>query len=67
MPTKWAYPVLTIASAYVITFDVIYMFPYAMPFSIDVMNWNCVRILPPAHRPALKVTRPEFGRSSPSS
>lgn len=37
------YAVLSIACAYIIVFNVIYMFPYALPLDLDLtMNWSCV-------------------------
>jgi len=36
--------VLGVASAYIIVFDVIYMFPYSMPFDAETMNYSCVMV-----------------------
>lgn len=43
LPTPWAYIVLGIASAYIMAFNVIYMFPYALPLDVSTtMNYSCV-------------------------
>lgn len=43
LPSPWAYIVLGIASAYIIVFNVIYMFPYSLPVDVSTtMNYSCV-------------------------
>ena len=42
MPGVWGYIVTGTASAYIILFNVIYMFPYAMPVDAATMNYACV-------------------------
>ena len=42
MPAKYAYPVMFVASAYIIVFDVIYCFPYSLPTSAETMNYSSV-------------------------
>lgn len=44
--TGWVgYVVTGIGCAYIIVFDVIYMFPYALPLDLELtMNWSCVMV-----------------------
>ncbi|KAH9836440.1 Choline transport protein [Teratosphaeria destructans] len=42
MPAWLAYPVMSIASAYILVFNVIYMFPYTYPATVENMNYACV-------------------------
>jgi len=42
MPGAWGYIVTGIASAYIIVFNVIYCFPYAMPVDAATMNYSCL-------------------------
>ncbi|KAF2717998.1 putative choline transport protein [Polychaeton citri CBS 116435] len=42
IPSPWSYIVYGIASAYIIVFNVIYMFPYALPVDATTMNYSCV-------------------------
>lgn len=42
MPTAVAYPVLGIASAYIIVWNVIYLFPFTYPTTADTMNYSSV-------------------------
>jgi choline transport protein len=44
MPSPYGPIVLAIASAYIIVFDVIYMFPYSLPVSTATMNYSCVMV-----------------------
>lgn len=44
MPSPYGPIVLGVASAYIIVFDVIYMFPYSMPFDAETMNYSCVMV-----------------------
>jgi len=44
MPSPYGLIVLGVASAYIIVFDVIYMFPYSMPFDAEMMNYSCVMV-----------------------
>jgi choline transport protein len=44
MPSPYGLIVLGVASAYIIVFDVIYMFPYSMPFDAETMNYSCVMV-----------------------
>lgn len=42
MPSWVAYPISGIACAYILIFNVIFMFPYVYPVSIPSMNYACV-------------------------
>ena len=42
MPTAVAYAVSGTACAYIIVFDILYMFPYVYPVSASLMNYACV-------------------------
>ena len=42
MPAWLAYPVMAIACAYVLVFNIIYMFPYTYPVTLETMNYVCV-------------------------
>ena len=42
MPGAWGYIITGIASAYIIVFNVIYCFPYAMPVNAATMNYSCL-------------------------
>src|ERR1700761_2305461 len=42
MPSAVAYPVSGIACAYILVFNVLYMFPYVYPVTIVYMNYACV-------------------------
>jgi choline transport protein len=44
IPSPWGPIILAIASAYIIIFDVIFMFPYSMPVSVATMNYSCVMV-----------------------
>jgi choline transport protein len=44
MPSPYGPIVLGVASAYIIVFDVIFMFPYALPFDVETMNYSCVLV-----------------------
>ena len=44
MPSPWGPIVLAVASAYIIVFDVIFMFPYSLPVSEATMNYSCVMV-----------------------
>ncbi|KAL9624310.1 MAG: hypothetical protein Q9160_001557 [Pyrenula sp. 1 TL-2023] len=42
MPARVAYPVLTIATSYIVVFNVIYCFPFVLPVSPENMNYSVV-------------------------
>lgn len=42
MPSSVAYPVSGIACAYILVFNVLYMFPYVYPVTIAYMNYACL-------------------------
>jgi choline transport protein len=42
MPGPWGYIVTGISSAYIIVFNIIYCFPYAMPVNAASMNYSCL-------------------------
>lgn len=42
MPVRWAYPVLIIACTYIVSFNVIYCFPYVLPVTPENMNYSVV-------------------------
>lgn len=42
MPDYVFYPVASIACAYIIVFNVLYMFPYSYPVDVELMNYACV-------------------------
>ena len=42
MPAPIAYTVMGIASAYIIVFNVIYCFPFALPVNAQTMNYSCL-------------------------
>ena len=42
MPDWIAYPVHLTASAYILVFNVLYMFPYVYPVTVGTMNYACV-------------------------
>jgi len=44
MPSPYGPIVLGVASAYIIVFNIIYMFPYSMPFDAETMNYSCVLV-----------------------
>jgi choline transport protein len=44
MPSPYGPIVLAIASAYIVVFDVIYMFPYSLPVGEATMNYSCVMV-----------------------
>jgi hypothetical protein len=44
IPSPWGPIVLAIACAYIIVFDIIFMFPYSMPVSVATMNYSCVMV-----------------------
>ncbi|PIA93441.1 Choline transport protein [Cercospora beticola] len=43
IPGIWAYIIMGVACAYILVFNIIYMFPYTYPVaSLDLMNWTSV-------------------------
>lgn len=42
MPPVFAYTVMGLACAYIIVFNVIYCFPYALPVNAQTMNYSCL-------------------------
>ncbi|KAG0646544.1 Choline transport [Hyphodiscus hymeniophilus] len=42
MPGLLGYIVSGVACAYIIVFNILYMFPYSMPVSAETMNYSCV-------------------------
>ncbi|QIX01415.1 hypothetical protein AMS68_006932 [Peltaster fructicola] len=42
MPARIAYPVMAVACAYTLVFNVLYMFPYVYPVDATTMNYSCV-------------------------
>ncbi|KAK5019804.1 amino acid/polyamine transporter I [Cryomyces antarcticus] len=44
MPARVAYPVLGVASAYIVVFNVVYCFPFALPASPANMNYSALMV-----------------------